>query len=164
MSKAYHIGKIVTTHGIKGEVKIYSTSDFNRFFVGQSVYLLKNKKRFDFVIERVRPQKKLLIVKFEQFSNINEVLEFIGYDLFADDVLEEELADDDYHYSTLIGKKVYTDQALFVGEVTSIIEVPQGHLIEIQKEDKKILIPFIKQFVGDIDDEKIIIHPIEGLL
>jgi 16S rRNA processing protein RimM len=164
MTNKYHIGKIVNTHGIKGEVKIYSTSDFNRFFAGQSVYLIKNHQRVDLLVENVRPHKNLLIVKFEKYSNINEILAFKGFDLFADDILEEELDENDYHYSNLIGKKAYTDQDVYIGVVTACIEVPQGHLLEIKSEDKKVLIPFISHFVGEIDDEKIIIHPIEGLL
>jgi 16S rRNA processing protein RimM len=68
-------------------------------------------------------------------------------------------------YEDLIGKKVCTDQGEDVGVVTSLVEVPQGHLIDVKKTNgKHVLIPFVSVFVDEIDDEKIIIKPIEGLL
>jgi 16S rRNA processing protein RimM len=62
----------------------------------------------------------VFIVKFEHYSNINDVLEFKGHDLFADDILEDELEEDDFHYSMLIGKKVFTEHNVYVGIVTSM--------------------------------------------
>jgi 16S rRNA processing protein RimM len=77
----------------------------------------------------------------------------------------KKLEEDDYHYQDLIGKKVYKDDGVLIGKVTSMIEVPQGHLMEVEKTDqKKVLIPFVQAFIGDINQDRIIIHPIEGLL
>jgi 16S rRNA processing protein RimM len=161
----YHIGKITNTHGIKGEVKIYNLSDFNRFLPSAKVYvMIKGEKKF-FTIEKTRSQNNLLIVKFKEFDNINDVLIYKGLDLYSDQDIIDELEEDDYHYQDLIGKKVYTDDHIFVGEVISLIPVPQGHLLEIIKENnKKVLVPFIKVFIKDVLEDKIIIKPIEGLL
>ncbi|MFU8792996.1 MAG: ribosome maturation factor RimM [Acholeplasmataceae bacterium] len=159
------IGKITSTHGIKGEVKIYSMSDFNRFFVGGKLYVLLNKEKIELTIKRARPQKNQWIVLFDSYDNINDVLKFKDLDIYSDDVKVDELEDDDYHYQSLIDKKVYTDQNIYVGFVSSMIKVPQGHLMEVEKTNQeRIMIPFVKAFIGDISEDKIIIFPIEGLL
>jgi 16S rRNA processing protein RimM len=165
MSAMYQIGKITNTHGIKGEVKIYNLSDFNRFFIGAEVYVLEKAIKKTFVIERVRPQGNLLIVKFKGYDNINDILMYKGCDLYSDASVEDELEADDYHYDALMDKDVYTEEMMFVGKVISLMEVPQGHLLEILKSDgKKVLIPFLNVFVKSVEADKIIITPIEGML
>ena len=161
----YQIGKITNTHGIKGEVKIYNLSDFNRFFVGAKIYVMLKGEKVEFTIERVRPQGTVLIVKFHSYDDINDILIYKGLDVYADGIPVEELEEDDYHYDSLLDKDVFTNDSIFVGKVIGITPVPQGHLLEIQKENGKIvLVPFINAFVEDVLDDKIIINPIEGLL
>ncbi len=161
----YQIGKITSTHGIKGEVKIYDLSDFNRFLVGQDIYVLISGNKKVFKIEQVRAHKNILIVKFVGYDNINDVLSYKGLYVYSDEEVDEQLDNDDYHYEDIIGKKVILEDQSEIGVALSLIEVPQGHLLEIEKKDgKKILIPFRKEFVGNIDDDAIIIKPIEGLL
>lgn len=161
----YKIGKITNTHGIKGEVKIYNMSDFNRFTVGKEIYLLKKEEKVCFEIERVRTQKNLLIVKFKQIDDINQIELYKGFDLYSDEKISDELEEDDYHYSELVDLMVYNLDQQELGKVISIIPVPQGHLLEIlTTEGKKSLIPFNKVFVEDVLEDRIIIKPIEGLL
>ena len=164
MSK-YLIGHITNTHGIRGEVKIYNYSDFNRFFVGAIIYVEQKGIKKEFQIERVRDQNNLLIVKFKGYDNINDILMYKGLDVYSDHDVSDELEEDDYHYQSLIDKKCYTKEGHFLGTVISLVPVPQGHLLEILNVDqKKVLVPFIKAFVKDITDDRIIIDPIEGLL
>lgn len=164
MSK-YLIGHITNTHGIRGEVKIYNLSDFNRFFVGAIIYVETKTGKKEFEVERVRPQGNLLIVKLKGYDNINDILIYKGLDVFSDEQVDDELEEDDYHYSDLIGKPCVNEQGILLGHVISIIPVPQGHLIEMETvEGKKAMIPFNKVFVKDIDDEQIVLTPIEGLL
>jgi 16S rRNA processing protein RimM len=161
----YQIGKITSTHGIKGEVKIYDLSDFDRFLVGQKIYVLISGNKKEFEIEQVRPHKNILIVKFVGYDNINDVLPYTGLYVYSDEEVDEQLENDDYHYEDIIGKKVILEDQSVVGVALSLIEVPQGHLLEVEKNDgKKVLIPFRKEFVGNIDEDTIIIKPIEGLL
>lgn len=161
----YQIGKITNSHGIKGEVKIYNLSDFNRFLIGNEIFVMLKGNRINFTIERVRPQGNLLIVKFKSYDNINDILVYKGLDVYAEEIAENELEEDDFHYQSLLHKKVYTNKDEYVGIVFSLIPVPQGHLLEIEKENgKKVMIPFVKAFVSDVLDDKIIITPIEGLL
>jgi 16S rRNA processing protein RimM len=164
MSK-YLIGHITNTHGIRGEVKIYNYSDFNRFFVGAEIYVELKTGKKAFVVERVRPQGNLFIVKFKGYDNINDILMYKGLDLYSDDNVDDELEDDDYHYSMLIGKPCLNEEGVLLGHVKSMIPVPQGHLIELTTvQGKQAMIPFNKVFVKDVDQDKIILTPIEGLL
>ena len=161
----YRIGKITNTHGIKGEVKIYSLSDFDRFLVGKELIVVIKDQKHRFKIQTVRSHKTILIVKFESYDNINDILFLKGHDVFSEEDVEDQLDDDDFHYEDIIGKKVVTDLLEAVGIASALIEVPQGHLLEVEKPNgKKALIPFRKEFIGDIDEDKIIIKPIEGLL
>ena len=162
----YQIGKITSTHGIKGEVKIYNLSDFDRFLVGHKIYVMVKDEKVYFEIEQVRMHKNLLIVKFVGFDNINDILPYKGLYVYTDLDVSDQLEDDDYHYEDVIGKDVLLEKDhTLVGKATSLIEVPQGHLLEIKKNDGKIaLIPFRKEFIGEIDENKIFITPIEGML
>ncbi|BCR36553.1 ribosome maturation factor RimM [Mariniplasma anaerobium] len=161
----YRIGKITSTHGIRGEVKIYNLSDFDRFLVGYKVFVMIKDQKHEFTIERVRENKNVLIVKFLKFDDINDILPYKGLYVYSEADVSEQLESNDYHYDDVIGKKVVTDKFEQVGIASALIEVPQGHLLEIEKPNgKKALVPFIKEFIGDIDDEKIVIKPIEGLL
>jgi 16S rRNA processing protein RimM len=161
----YHIGKITNTHGIKGEVKIYNLSDFDRFFVGATLYTIISGEKVFFKIKQLRSQKNVLIVKFDGYDDINQILKYKGLDLYSDDEIIDQLEDDDYHYQSLIDKDCYTPQGLLLGKVKRLVEVPQGHLIEVEKTDGKFaLVPFVKAFILEILDDRIIIETIEGLL
>ncbi len=159
---AYEIGKIVNTHGIKGEVKVKSNSDFDRFKENKKVYTILKDQKIELKITSVREASDHLIIGFDQFDNINQVLHLKGAVLFTDE--KPKLKKDEYHYQDLIDKWVYNQQGVCVGKVTDLLEVPQGHLLEILKEDKKSLVPFVSAFIKSVDDEKIIIEEIEGLL
>lgn len=161
----YQIGKITSTHGIRGEVKIYNLSDFDRFFVGHKVYVMIKDQKVYFEIEQIRAHKNILITKFVGYDNINDILPFKGLYLYSDEEIDDQLEDDDYHYEDVIEKDVILEDGTKVGKAISLIEVPQGHLLEIEKlNGKKALIPFRKEFVGDIDEKSIVIKPIEGML
>lgn len=160
----YEIGLITTTHGIKGEVKVRNLSDFERFVEGEKVYIIYNKERIDLQIDKVRNQAKNLIVKFKEFNNINEVINFKGLIIYSDE--RKELDGNEFYYEDLYDLKVYDDKNNYLGIVDNVLELPHGEvLVVINKEhNKRHLIPFVDQFIVSVDDEKIIIKPIEGLL
>jgi 16S rRNA processing protein RimM len=161
----YLIGNITNSHGIRGEVKIYNYSDFNRFFIGATLIVMIKGVKKTFEIERVRPQGNLFIVKFKGYDNINDILPFKGLDVFSESDVEDQLEADDFHYQDLVDKQVFDTEGNLLGHVISMIPVPQGHLLEILKTDgKKAMIPFVEAFVTSVDKDRIIISTIEGLL
>lgn len=156
----YEIGMIANTHGVKGEVVVKSTTDFERFIKGKTVYILNPNKK-EFTIKSVFEMKKGIILSFEEINDINEVITYKGQTLYSDEqpILEE----DEYHYRDLLNKEVYNEKGLFIGEVIEVLEMPQGHLLRVKLADKTGLIPFRKEFVLSVEDV-ITIREIEGLL
>lgn len=155
----YRIGMIANTHGVRGELKIISETDFNRFEKGKTVII--NDQTYK--IQSVRDQNKFLLIKFEGFNTINDVERLKGTPIYSDEPYEIE-EEDTYHYQALIGTKVYTDKGEYLGITSDIIEVPHGHLIEVKDGDRKNLIPFVQNFIKEVTNEKIVITPIEGLI
>ncbi|MDY0316418.1 MAG: ribosome maturation factor RimM [Acholeplasmataceae bacterium] len=156
----YEIGKILKTHGIKGDLLVESRSDFNRFEVGKKVYLNLEGK-IDLTISTIRQSNKGLIIRFKGFNDINLVDKFRGLLLYSDE--EPILEDNEFHYGEVIGKEVYNQYGQLIGVVSDIMQVPQGHILRIKTETKDVLVPFNNQFVKEVSST-ILIEEIEGLL
>lgn len=154
-----YIGKIVNTHGIKGEVRILSNIDYKeRVFVkGFNLYIGSNKTKE--TISTYRVHKNFDMVTFNNINNINDVLKYKGEDVYVlKSDIEGIIADEDY-----IGLNVYTDK--YIGKVTSILK-GYNDILVIENEDKKYMVPKLDNFIKDIDFEnkKIIIENIKGLI
>lgn len=161
------VGKIVTTHGIKGEVKVkVETDDDSRFDVNNHLYVGIDDKHINeqIVIDSSRYQKDMILLSFNNIKNINDVQKYVGLSLFVD--IDEVREDGEIYYDDLIDSKVFVNGEE-VGEVIDVMEVPQGEILRIKKKNGKIaLVPFVDEFIEnvDIDKKEIIINPIEGLL
>jgi|GEM_PF-4276833 len=158
----YLIGKVLKTHGVRGEVKVDNYSDFDRFKVGHIITI--NHK--DYKIKSVRSQNDILLISFVGFNNLDDVLHLRGNLIYTNVGFDEdELEEDEYHIPSLIDKPVFNEENQLLGNVITFLEVANGYLMEIIKLDgKKALIPFRNEFIKDISDEKIIIKVIEGLI
>lgn len=162
------LGKIIGTHGIKGEVKVLSDSDFKseRFKIGNTLYLRQKDQNIPITINSYRVHKGLDLITFNDFKNINEVLPFVGLEIYVNYSNQEGLKKDEYYYPDLLDCKVFDRKNNFLGLVSDLREVPQGTILEITYEGKVSLVPFHREFVLEVDvkNKKIIIEPIEGLL
>ncbi|MDD3999805.1 MAG: ribosome maturation factor RimM [Bacilli bacterium] len=163
------VGKIVGTHGIKGEVKVLSDSDFkaDRFQVGQVLYLKNKEEMLPITLDSHRVHKGLDLITFNNLKNINEVLGYLQKEIYVQRESLPELKSDEYYYDELIGAEAYLESGKKIGLIIDIEEVPQGAILVLKKNDgKEALIPFIEAFVPivDLENKKIIIKPIEGLL
>ncbi len=161
------IGKIVNTHGIKGEVKVMSESDFTdeRFQPGQHVTVKHSKEEQTFVIASHRMHKNFHLLTFEGVQNINEIEHLKGSKIFQDQENDAiELDENEYYYSDIIGCTVFVEKDA-IGEVTEIFETGANDVWVVNGE-KEYLIPYIEDVVKDIDIENksIRIEPMEGLL
>jgi 16S rRNA processing protein RimM len=162
------IGKIVGVHGIKGEVKIKAESDIfeRQIKVLDSIPLYRGTKREELQIESIKPYKDLFIVKFREIGDRSEAEERIGGEVWIDKSKQIELGEDEFYFSDLIGSKVFTEDSKEIGVLKEILEQPASHILEVEKPDgNKILIPFINQFVKDVDikNKKIVVSLIEGM-
>lgn len=156
----YYIGRIKKTHGLKGELKVLNESDFDRFVEGKIVYTENN---IELKIKSVRKQNEILLVTFLNYDTIEKSSNLQGLELFTNE--KPQLDEGEYLMEDIIGLKCYTDEMVYIGEVIDLNFLPSQVILEIKGDIKnKILIPFIDEFIVSVDNEKIIIKPIEGLL
>lgn len=160
-----NIGKIINTHGIRGELKVFPLSDVveERFLPGEKVWLTYDKKNIEFEIESVRVHKGTLLVVFKGYQNINDVEKYKGSTLWIDVEHED---DDDFYYFELVDCKVVEGNTE-IGVVSEILETQAHEILRVKREkDKDVLIPYVDEFIEDIDVENkvITVHLIEGML
>ncbi len=158
----YLVGKIVGTHGIKGELKVKSDTSFNRFEKGCKLYI---DEKIEITIDSHRQHKGMELITINGLKDINDVLCYVGKDLYVPHD-RSELDEGEYYYEELIGLDCYDSQENFIGQVIDLQEVPQGLILEIQGKEKTILIPFVEAFIDgiDLEENKLYINEIEGLL
>ena len=159
------IGKIVNTHGIRGELKILPNTDSveERFVVGNEVFVQFGKKTITFEIDSVRSHKGCILVTFKGLHDINEVEKYKGLDLLIE---VDGSEDDDYYYYELVGCEVYYKDE-FVGVVSEILETDAHEILRIKREGlNDALIPYVDRFIVDVDVDtnRIEIDVIEGML
>ncbi|MDD4036091.1 MAG: ribosome maturation factor RimM [Bacilli bacterium] len=160
-----YIGKIVNTHGIKGELRLLSNFRYKAlvFVKGMSIYIGAQKTKEK--IASYRTHKNFDMIMLESLSNINEVLKYKGMDVYIERK-DIQLGNNKFLDEDLIGLSVYTDNKC-IGIVTDIISNPGNDLLVIITEDKKeLLIPYVDPFIKEIDlkKNKIVVNLIEGLI
>lgn len=159
------VGTVVGTHGIKGEVKIYATTDFadSRFAVGNTVTLVLNHQEVELEIASHRYHKKMDLVKFVGLDSINDVEKYRGAIVYANQ--DDDLEDGEYYYGDLIGCAVQDEDGRDLGEVISILEMPTQDVLEVEDENGTYMIPYVDAFILDEDIENgvITVSLIEGM-
>lgn len=144
------VAEIVGTHGIKGNLKIKSLSDNEKRFENGSKLFIDDK---ELTLESSFDQKNLKIIKFKEYNDINEVIKFVGKDIYIDEKDLGDLEEDEYYIYKLIGLDVY-DNGQKVGEVLDVISGVYPNDVYIIKTDKnEIYLPAIKATIKKIDLE-----------
>ncbi len=161
------IATIVNTHGLNGNLKVKSFTDFKdeRYKKGNTLFIFFKNKYIPVTVSSFRTVKTLETIIFNEFSDINEVEKYKGSDLFISSDLIHDLEEDEFYFEELIGMQVYNDK--LIGECIDVREVPQGEMLVIKREGlKDALIPFNKQFVKEVhkEENKIFLINWEGLL
>jgi 16S rRNA processing protein RimM len=161
------IGKIINTHGVKGELKIYPmTGDVDRFLNLENIYIGEDKKSL--TVEKARFHKSFIIIKLKEYDNINEVLIYKEEYIYVDDEDKLILPEDSYFIEDLIDCKVFDLDNIEIGHIKDIIHTNKDdvYVIKSSFDDKEYLIPAVKEFIKQIDIKSnlVIIDPIEGML
>ncbi|MDF2473560.1 MAG: rimM [Anaerocolumna sp.] len=168
MDNFLRVGVITTTHGIKGEVKVFpTTDDVNRFKKLKQVILDTGKEHIELEIEGVKFFKQLVILKFKGIDNINDIEKYKGKDLLVSRENAVKLNKDEYFIFDMIGLKVVTDTQEELGELVEVLATGANDVYVVKNTaGKEILLPAIKDCILDVDmDSKIIkVHVMEGLL
>ena len=168
MVEEFQIGVITQTHGIKGEVKVFpTTDDVKRFKRLEKVTIDSGKKRFEAEIESVKFFKQFVILKFKGFNTIEDIQPYKQAKLLVDREHAVRLRKDEYFVADLIGTKVVSDEGTELGVMTDVIETGANDVYVVKNsEGEEILFPAIKDCVKEVDLENgvITLHVMDGLL
>lgn len=161
------IGKIVGTHGLKGELKVRSDSDFadERFKKGNEIIIKYQNQDLVYTIASSRVHKGNYLISFVDFQDINLVEKYIGAFVYGYKD-EELLAEDEYFYDDLIGLEVVSTTGKVIGPVTSIYDNTRHDILNVDYHGKNVAIPYVEAFIKEVDLEKevIVVELIKGLI
>lgn len=167
----YNVGKIVNTHGIRGEVRVVSSTDFpeERYAVGNKLSLFQEEKKTPLVLTVAthRQHKNFDLLTFEGFLTIEMVEAFRGGILKISENQLTDLEGNEFYFHEIMGCTVYDLEGQEIGVVTDILQTGANDVWTVTPaKGKEHYIPYIEEVVKeiDIDDKKIIIDPLDGLL
>lgn len=168
MDQYLRVGVISTTHGIKGEVKVYPTTDDpNRFKQLKEIFLDTGKELMPLEIEGVKFFKQLVILKFKGIDNINDIEKYRGKDLLVDRENAVKLEENEYFICDIIDFEVDTEDGEKLGILTYVLTTAANDVYVVKMDNgKELLLPSIKECILDVDmeNQKIIVHLMKGLV
>ena len=168
MEDLLKVGVITTTHGVRGEVKVFPTTDDAERFLELEYVLLdtgRELRRLD--IKNVRFFKNLVILKFDGIVNINDIEKYKGKDLWIPREEAQELGEDEYYIADLQGLNVVLEDGTEFGTLRDVMETGANDVYIIDSnEHGEVLLPAIKECILDVDLEKntMTVHLMKGLL
>lgn len=168
MEQRLQIGIITTTHGLRGEVKVYpTTDDANRFRKLKEVILDCGKEQRILEIEGVKFFKQLVILKFKGLDDINDVEKFHQCGLYVDRKDAVRLKKDEYFIADLIGMKVVREDDSDLGVLKDVITTGANDVYDVTLAGgRSLLIPAIRECILEVDVEeaRMRVHLLDGLL
>lgn len=168
MEEFLQVGAIANTHGIAGEVKVFPmTDDIRRFKQLKEVYLDTGRERVLLHVASCKFVKNQPVLKFKEFSNINEVEKYKRCGLFITRDQAVPLGKDEYFIADLIGLSVIREDGETLGELTDVLQTGANDVYEVTMEDgKQVLLPVIRECIKKVDLEKrqVTVHVMKGLL
>ena len=168
METMLRVGVISSTHGVRGEVKVYPTTDDpERFLDLEEVILDTGRERLPLKIENVKFFKNMVILKFKGYANINDIEKYKGRGLYITRDQAVELGEDEYFIADLIGMSVVAEDGTVLGTLADVMPTGANDVYVVRTENgKELLIPAIKECILNVDVEEraMRIHVMDGLL
>ena len=165
------VGQITSTHGLKGEVKVFPTTNdpAARFRELKEVILKTAREEIHVTIKSVRFNKNLALLKFEELDGIEAVEKYKGAYVCVPRDEAQMLGPDEYYEADLIGMEVISDEGERLGALSRVLHTGANDVYEVETDEtqhKSFLIPAIKDCIKNVDVENGImtIHLMEGLL
>lgn len=168
MEDMLRIGVVTTTHGLRGEVKVFpTTDDVKRYKKCDEVVLMTREGALNLHVESVRFFKNLVILKFKEFNSIEEVETFRKCDLMVTRENAVPLKEGEYFLCDVIGCRVEEEDGTKIGTVTDTIETGANLVFAIETEEgKEVLFPVIPDCIKNVDVEAGVVtaHVMKGLM
>lgn len=168
MEEYLQVGVISNTHGIRGEVKVFPTTDDPaRFKKLKNVFLDTEKEYLELEIEQVKFFKQFVILKFKGYDTINDVERYKQKSLMVDREHAVKLKKNEYFIADLLGLSVYTENEQPLGTLTDVLQTGANDVYVVKMEEQKeVLIPAIRECILEVDMEtrRMKVHLLEGLL
>ena len=168
MEELFRVGVISNTHGIRGEVKVYPTTDnVRRFDDLKEVILDTGKEQLNLHVTSVKYFKNMVILKFKEFDNINDIIPYKGMDLLVTRENAIPLEDGEYYIADIIGSKVITDEDKILWTLTDVLQTGANDVYVVKTKDgKEVLLPSIEECIldRDIENKIVKVHVMKGLL
>lgn len=168
MEKLLKVGVISSTHGLRGEVKVFPTTDnVKRFQTCKEVILDTGREQIFLEIQGVKFFKQFAILKFKGYDDINQIEIYKGKDLYVTRENAVPLKKDEYFIADLIGLAVENEEGEKLGILKDVIETGANDVYSVTMDDgRELLLPAIKECILDVDIEKgsMRVHVLDGLL
>ena len=168
MEDFFRIGVITKPHGLKGEVKVFPTTDDAKRFKKLKKCIIRTKKG-DIEAEKKSCKffKNLVILSFVGYDDINEVEAFRNCDIYVSREDAIPLEEGEYYISDVIGSDVYEDNDNHLGTITDVLQTGANDVFIVAMENgRELLVPVINDCVIEIDTEnkKVIVKLMKGML
>lgn len=168
MEDLLRVGVITQTHGIRGEVKVFPTTDDPMRFKKLKHCVVQLKREdIELEVQSVKFFKQYVIVKFKNYDSINDIEQFVKKDLMVTRDNAVKCEPGEYFICDLIGLKVITDDGRELGTLTEVLETGANNVYEVTTpDDKQILIPVIDECIlaHDMQAGTVTVHLLDGLL
>lgn len=161
--KYIYLGKIVGTHGIKGELRMLSDFKYKNKVLKKNFKIYIGSEKIEETIVSYRYHKIFDMIVLNNYYNINDVLKYKGYNVFIN---KEDLIlnENEFLNEDLIGLSVYISDKC-IGTIKKIEKFPKETLV-VENEKKHYLIPYVSDIIKSINlnERKIIVKDIKGLV
>lgn len=169
MEDLLKVGGIANTHGVKGEVKVFPTTDDpKRFSYLKEVKLDTGKGYLNLEIENVKYFKQFVILKFKGYDNINDIEIYKGKQLYVNRENSVELEENEYFIGDMIGLDVRDEENNSIAKLEDVMQTGANdvYVIKMIEDGREVLIPAIKECILEvnIDESYIKIHIMDGLM
>lgn len=168
MEQMFKVGVITSTHGVRGEVKVYPTTDDSaRFNKLKKVLLDTGKELLTLEIQGVKFFRQFVILKFKGIDDINEIEKYKRCSLFVAREDAVPLAENEYYIADMLGMEVITEDGETFGVLKNVIETGANDVYAVDSRlYGEVLLPAIKECILNVDIEarKMTVHLMEGLI
>ena len=163
------VGVIANTHGIRGEAKVFpTTDDVNRFEMLKEVILDTGNEYITLKVQSVKYFKNMVIMKFKGIDNIDDIEKFKGKDLLVTRENAVHLEENEYFIADLIDMEVFNEDGEKLGIIFDVMQTGANdvYVIKLDENGKELLLPNIDECILDvnIEDKIMKVHVLEGLL